>query len=299
MQHAITLMADPVAAPLPAELVADVAQSLEGAGLRVTATDWLAPARACDLLVDGVEDAAETGRLVDRTLGDAAVDRAVLPVAGRRKRLLISDMDSTVVLNETLDDLAVFAGVGEQVAAITRLSMEGRIDFIEAIETRVGLLRGLPAATLESAFEEVRITPGAVTAVRTMRQHGVHTVLVSGGFRYFTTRVARFVGFHEEEANELEVAEGRLTGRIVPPIINRDGKVRALHRIAAGKGIDIGDTLAVGDGANDLGMIEAAGLGVGFRGKPVVAERARVNLRHTDLSSLLFIQGYRESEFAA
>ena len=140
--------------------------------------------------------------------------------------------------------------------------------------------------------------PGARTLVHTLRRHGVHTVLVSGGFNYFTTRVARTVGFEEEEANMLEIAHGRLTGNIVPPIINRDGKVNALLRISGQRGIDIAETMAVGDGANDLGMIARAGLGVAFRGKQIVADRAAVRIDHTDLTALLFIQGYRADDFA-
>ncbi len=296
MQHVATLISDPSVLPLDTRLVDEVAKAI-GAPGATGAPAWLAPERAVSLEFHGTDPSAAQAQITD-IVDDLPIDVAVLPTAGRRKRLLISDMDSTIVRNETLDDLAAFAGVGDEVAAITWQSMRGEVDFIEALEKRVAMLDGLPAAMLEAAFQKVALMPGACTLVRTMRRWGAYTVLVSGAFKYFTTRVARSVGFDEEEANELEIADGRLTGRIVPPIINRDGKVAALMRISSHRGIALADTLAVGDGANDLGMIEHAGLGVAFQGKKIVAERAAVRIDHTDLTSLLYLQGYRADEFA-
>ncbi len=296
MQYVATLISDPAVDPLDPGLAAAASAALAAAGASVAATDWLAPARACDLVFSGADPTAALAA-VRAAIGARPIDAAVLPLAGRRKRLLISDMDSTIIANETLDDLADYAGVGAEVTAITWQSMRGEVDFVDALVTRVAMLRGLPAAMLEAAYQQVELTPGARTLVRTLRRHGVHTVLVSGGFEYFTTRVARGVGFAEEEANVLEIAHGRLTGKIVPPIINRDGKVDALVRISGQHGIDIADTMAVGDGANDLGMIARAGLGVAFRGKQIVTERAAVCVEHTDLTALLFIQGYRADDF--
>jgi phosphoserine phosphatase len=297
MQYVATLISDPAVEPLDTGLAAEVSTALADAGATVAAADWLAPARACDLAFTGADPTSALAT-IRGAIGGRPIDAAVLPVAGRRKRLLISDMDSTIIVNETLDDLAEYAGVGAEVAAITWQSMRGEIEFVEALETRVAMLRGLPAAMLEEAYQQVVLMPGAQTLVGTLRRHGVYTVLVSGGFKYFTTRVAQNVGFEEQEANDLEVAHGWLTGKVVPPVINRDGKVNALVRISAQHGIDIDDTLAVGDGANDLGMIARAGLGVGFRSKQIVAERAAVRIDHSDLTALLFIQGYRAEDFA-
>jgi len=296
MQYVATLISDPAVEPLDPGLAAEASAALADTGATVAAADWLAPSRACDLAFTGADPTSALAA-IRGAIGGRPIDAAVLPVAGRRKRLLISDMDSTIITNETLDDLAEYAGVGAEVTAITWQSMRGEIEFVEALETRVAMLQGLPAAMLEVAFRQVVLMPGAQTLVRTLRQHGVHTVLVSGGFKYFTTRVARMVGFEEEQANELEVAYGWLTGKVVPPIINRDGKVDALVRISEQKGIDIADTMAVGDGANDLGMIARAGLGVGFRCKRIVAEHAAVRIDHSDLTALLFIQGYRAEDF--
>ncbi|MCP4329337.1 MAG: phosphoserine phosphatase SerB [Alphaproteobacteria bacterium] len=297
MQHVATLISDPSILPLDTRLVGEVAEALASGPRPVGATpDWLAPERAVDLAVSGLEVAA--AQAVIREIVDGRpIDFAVLPADARRKHLLICDMDSTIVTNETLDDLAAFAGVGDEVAAITWQSMQGEVDFIDALERRVAMLDGLPATMLEAAYQQVILMPGARTLVRTMRRCGAYTALVSGAFKYFTSRVARTVGFDEEEANELEFTNGRLTGKIIPPIINRDGKVDALLRISGNRGISIADTLAVGDGANDLGMIERAGLGVAFQGKKIVAERAAVRIDHTDLRSLLFIQGFRADEF--
>jgi len=299
MQHNLTLVACPSRMRLGNAVFDRVRETLAAFDLRPAVPVWLAPDRAADLplALDGSE-AAPIAAALRRDLDDLAIDLALLPTAGRRKRLLISDMDSTIVDCETLDDLAGYAGVGDEVAAITWQSMNGEVEFVDALVRRVAMLEGLPAAMLEAAFERVRLVKGARILVRTMRAHGAHTVLVSGGFTYFTSRVAKLVGFHDEEANTLEVAHGRLTGRIVPPIINRDGKVDALHRVSGELGIPIADTVSLGDGANDLGMIAAAGLGVAYRGKPAVAAAAQARIDRTDLTALLFYQGYRIDQFA-
>ncbi len=296
MQQTAILISDPTVLPLVDPLIDDVKGGLESIGATVNSIEWLAPEQACDLHFRGVPRSAALD-VIRVVIGGSPIDINVVVTSGRRKKLLISDMDSTIVDCETLDDLADFAGVGEEVAAITRQSMNGQVEFVDALVRRVAMLAGEPAAMLEMAFERVRIMPGARTLVRTLRAHGVHTVLVSGAFTYFTTRVAKLVGFDEQEANVLEIENGKLTGRIIPPIINRDGKVNALLRLSALHGVDLADTLAVGDGANDLGMIERAGLGVAFQGKKIVAERAAVRVDHTDLRSLLFIQGYHADEF--
>lgn len=213
--------------------------------------------------------------------------------------LLVADMDSTIVTSETLDELADLAGVKEKVAAITERSMRGEVDFVRALEDRVAMLAGLSVDALERAFGRVKLTPGARTLVQTMRAQGAFTALVSGGFRYFSERVRRAAGFDYDEANRLEIADGRLTGRVVPPVVNRDGKLSALRRLSVQRGTPLEATLAVGDGDNDLEMIRAAGLGVAFHGKPAIAAAARARIDHGDLTALLYFQGYSADEFVA
>ena len=225
------------------------------------------------------------------------MDWAVLPTENRRKRLLVADMDSTVVIGETLDELAAQAGVGEQVAAITRESMEGRLDFAQALRARVAMLRGLPLAALERTWAGVRLAPGAHTLVATMRANGARAVLVSGGFTAFTSRVAVLCGFDAHQANMLLDDGTALTGAVAEPILDQDAKQSALRQWAGELGIPLRDTLAVGDGANDLAMIRGAGLGVAYRAKPIVAAAADAQVNHADLRALLYFQGYRREEF--
>ena len=228
----------------------------------------------------------------------APVDWAVLPAEGRRKRLLVADMDSTIVTGETLDELAAEAGVGEQVAAITRESMEGRLDFAQALRARVAMLRGLPLAALERTWAGVRLSPGARTLVATMRAHGARAVLVSGGFTFFTGRVAGLCGFDAHQANTLLDDGASLTGAVAEPILDRDAKRAALRHWTEALGLSLADTLAVGDGANDLAMIGDAGLGVAYHAKPITAAAARAQVRYADLRALLYFQGYPASAFA-
>ena len=298
MEQALTLVADPAGAALDDSILQQLRAALASRGAEAGAPRWLAPARAADLPFSGIAWAAAEAA-ARAALGAAPYDLVAQPEAGRRKRLLIADMDSTIVGIETLDELADFAGVKERVAAITERSMRGEVDFVAALEERVALLAGLAAEALEAAYGRVFFLPGARTLVRTMRAHGAYTALVSGGFRFFTERVRQAIGFDHDEANRLEIEGGRLTGRVVPPIINRDGKLNALKRLAGERGIALAEALAVGDGANDLQMIRAAGLGVAYRGKPALAEAARARVEHGDLTALLYFQGYRAEEFAA
>ena len=226
------------------------------------------------------------------------IDANLVPVEGRRKRLLVADMDSTIITVECIDEIAAAAGVGERVAAITERAMAGELEFESALRERVALFRGLPARLLDEVFaERIRLSPGAGTLVRTMAAHGAHTALVSGGFTFFTERVARLAGFAEHRANRLVVREGRLTGEAEKPILGRDAKLTALREMTARLGVTPAEALAVGDGANDLALIEAAGLGVAWRPKPVLAAAADAVIRHADLTALLHLQGYSEREF--
>lgn len=222
----------------------------------------------------------------------------------RRKRLLVADMESTIIEEECLDELSEFAGLREQVSGITERAMQGEIEFEAALRERAGLLQGLPTRVLDEVYERrVTLAPGALTLVRTMKKHGAACALVSGGFTFFSERIAERLGFDVHQANRLEIVDGKLTGRVAEPILAGEAKLAALEREAAARAIPMSETAAVGDGANDLAMIRAAGLGVAFRAKPkVVTETRRLAngavITHGDLTALLYLQGYRRTEFA-
>jgi len=235
---------------------------------------------------------------VRAAIDGAAVDCFGMTNRGRRKGLLVADMDSTVVTSETLDEIAAHAGLKERVAAITARSMNGEVDFRDALRERVALLKGLNLSALAATWEKTRLTPGARTLVATMRAHNATTALVSGGFTYFTERVASLCGFDVHRANTLLDDGTALTGAVGEPILDRDAKLAVLLELAETRGVKLRSTLAVGDGANDLGMIAAAGMGVAFHAKPLVAAAARHRIDFGDLRALLFAQGYRASEFA-
>lgn len=230
---------------------------------------------------------------------DLPVDWCFQPAAGRRKALLVADMDSTIISCECLDELADFAGVKTEVAAITEQAMRGELVFEEALRARVQMIAGLPLDVLQHCYDaRVSLNPGAETLVRTMTAHGAHTVLVSGGFSFFTSRVAARAGFREQRANDLLDDGATLTGRVREPILGRAAKLSALLDCAGRLSIGPLDALAIGDGANDLSMIQAAGLGIAYRAKPAVAEAALARIDHTDLRTALWFQGYREDELA-
>jgi len=223
--------------------------------------------------------------------------RGLLMLVGRRRRLLVADMDSTIVTTETLDELAAFAGLKERVADITRQSMNGEIDFREALRARVAMLQGLPLDALASTWQQTRLTPGAQTLVATMRWFGATTALVSGGFTYFTSRVAALCGFDHHRANVLLDDGAHLTGAVGDPILDRDAKLATLRQLAAGASLRRQAVLAVGDGANDLAMLRDAGLGIAFHAMPVVAAEIANRVDYADLRALLFAQGYSAAAF--
>ncbi|GBQ35873.1 phosphoserine phosphatase SerB [Acetobacter fabarum] len=228
------------------------------------------------------------------------VDVVLTPAEGRRKKLLVSDMDSTIVANETLDDLAALAGIGDKVAAITTRSMNGELDFATSLRERVALLKGLPQSLLEKAWQDVRLNPGAVEMVRTMRAHGAYTALVSGGFTFFTSRVAALCGFEENHANTLLTdATGHLSGAPGLPILGAQTKLDLLEQLSTRHKLAPEATLAIGDGANDLPMLRAAGLGIAFFAKPVVRQAVAAQINHTSLRTALFMQGYPASAFVS
>ena len=268
----------------------------------VHAARWLAEGEACELVFEVAAGAALAPRqaLVGRALAGRPIDVNIVPAdaATRRKRLLIADMDSTIIEQECIDEMADMLGLKAQVALITERAMQGEIGFEAALTERVGLLKGLAAAELERVWRErVTLMPGAKTLVATMRAHGAFAALVSGGFTYYTSRVATAVGFDVDQANTLGIADGRLTGAVIGPILGKAAKLAALQRYALEQRLDPALTLAVGDGANDLAMIEAAGLGVAYRAKAIVAAKAAAGITHGDLTALLYLQGYAKDEF--
>jgi len=249
-------------------------------------------------------DAADMGIEVDaderpvEARGDLPIDIVVQPEATRRKKLFLADMDSTMIGQECIDELADFAGMKAHVAEITKRAMRGEIEFEPALRERVALLKGLPVGAVDEVLaKRITPTPGGRELVATMRAHGAYTCLISGGFTLFTNAVADMIGFQENRANELMVENGKLTGEVREPILGRATKLATLVELLESFDLDDIDTLVVGDGANDLGMIQAAGLGVAYRAKPAVAAAAAARIDHGDLTALLYAQGYRRDEF--
>ena len=261
----------------------------------VAEIEWLSPFHAFDIPFESNPHAAlnEARALAERL----PLDVNVLPAEGRRKKLLVADMDSTIINCECLDELADMAGIKAKVSAITERAMRGELDFAAALRERVAMLKGLSLSALHRVYaERIRLNPGAKTLVATMRKHGAHTLLVSGGFSYFTSRVARDGGFHSDQANDLLDDGTTLTGLVREPILGREAKLAALETSAADLKVGVADALAVGDGANDLAMIQRAGMGVAYHAKPIVAAAAGANISHGDLTALLYLQGYCDDE---
>ncbi len=284
------------------------AAAVEAARLLLTGREiirerWLAPGDAWEalLIAEEAEDVAPLRSRISAALAPGPIDVNIVPdePAHRRKKLLVADMESTIIEQECLDELAEYAGLRPEIAAITERAMRGELDFEAAIKERVGLLKGLDARVLDDLYaQRVTLMPGAQTLIATMRKNGAYCALVSGGFDFFTQRVAPRLGFDIEQANHLDIADGRIAGTVAEPILGREAKLAALERLARERGLAPADALAVGDGANDLAMIGAAGLGVAFRAKPVVAATAPASIRHGDLTGLLYLQGYHWEEFA-
>jgi phosphoserine phosphatase len=297
---ALVLTAAPGGGVLNDAAIDGVRPSLAGLGL--IQERWLGEeAWEAVLGADDVADNRPLHALVTAALGLRPVDVNIVSadIATRRKRLLVADMESTIIEQECLDELADYAGVRPRIADITERAMRGELDFEAAIRERVGLLAGLDAGVLEEIYaRRVTLMPGARTLIASMKANGAYCALVSGGFTFYTERIAQRLGFDTQQANTLDIADGRIAGTVASPILGREAKLDALQRLTRALSLDPASTMAVGDGANDLAMIKAAGLGVAFRAKPIVAGEAAASIRHGDLTALLYLQGYQQSEFA-
>jgi phosphoserine phosphatase len=279
-----------------------VSGALYDAGLVDAGRDWLAPDLAVDAFLSGQghdlgHDLADLRARLQAAIAEDPIDVIVQPTSGRRKKLLVADMDSTMIGQECVDELADLVGLREHVAAITERAMRGEIAFEGALKERVALLAGVTLAQIETLLTRITATAGAPQLVRTMRAHGAYTALVSGGFTQFTEPVGARLGFQETRANVLEIVDGALTGAVVAPILGREAKRAALLELRKARGLPQEATLAIGDGANDLDMLGEAGLGVAFHAKPKVAEAADARVNHGDLTALLYAQGFRREQF--
>ena len=293
MAFVATLVANPSNPVLTPAIAEKAAEAVGASGLY-----WLADGVACDIALRDGSDIHAARDTILAAIGDAPVDLAVQEAETRRKKLLIADMDSTMIGQECIDELAAEVGLKDKVAAITARAMNGEIAFEPALRERVALLKGLPVSVIGEVIDKrITLTPGGRELIATMKARGYHTALVSGGFTVFTSRIAETLGFHENRANILLAADGRLTGEVAEPILGRQAKVDALTEIAARLGISPQEAMAVGDGANDLGMLHLSGAGVALHAKPAVAAEAKIRIDHGDLTALLYLQGYRKSDF--
>jgi phosphoserine phosphatase len=298
MDLVATLIAAPKSDALRDDVIKAAVSRLEQAGAGIGDTTILSPGECADIAFGGIDlDRA------DDALGElrntANIDVVSQIAATRKKRLLIADMDSTIVTGETLDELADFAGVKDHVAAITARAMNGELDFEAALDERVGLLDGMSVDMLAEAWKRVEYTGGARELVATMRANGAFAALVSGGFDFFTGAVRAELGFDFDQANVLLTKDGKLTGKVQKPVLDRQAKVDALESLSAKMDITPAEAIAVGDGANDLQMLSLAGTGVAFHAKPSVQAQARIRINHGDLSALLFLQGYARADFVS
>jgi phosphoserine phosphatase len=296
--HVATLISNPAAPALDTAAIESARAVLPAAG----EPRWLDAGIAADIPFtlsgkNGQSD-REFADAVCKALGGRSIDVVVQPLANRRKRLFLADMDSTMIGQECIDELADFAGLKSHVAAITERAMRGEIEFAPALRERVALLKGLPVSVVDEVINErIKLTPGGRMLVATMRANGAHTCLVSGGFTLFTDRIATMIGFDENRGNILTVADGQFVGLVSEPILGSEAKLNTLAELRERLRLKPDETLVAGDGANDIPMIQAAGIGVAYHGKPAVAEAAKARIDHGDLTALLYLQGYAREEF--
>ena len=295
-----TLIAQPGGATIDSNVIGAAAAFLP----RSSALRWLAEGEACDIPFASAhsdkDGLAMLALEVRNAFGGLPIDVVCQPEAGRRKKLFLADMDSTMIGQECIDELADLVGMKEHVAAITERAMRGEIAFEPALRERVALLKGLDAGVVAKVIEDrITLTNGGRALVRTMRANGAHTALVSGGFTLFTSEIAKAIGFHENRANTLVVEDGKFAGVVSEPILGREAKLATLVELRDMNGLKPEETMAVGDGANDLAMLQEAGLGVAFHAKPAVAAAAHARIDFGDLSALLYTQGYAKSQWVA
>jgi phosphoserine phosphatase len=296
MSLVATLICNPVSPALDSTVLGGARAILGNAG----PAHWLWDEVAADIPFESDEPIPSIVQRLHEARDDLPIDVVVQPQLGRRKKLLLADMDSTMIGQECIDELADFAGLKAHVAAITERAMRGEMQFEDALRERVALLKGLPASVVDEVLaKRITPTPGGRELVMTMRAYGAYTCLISGGFTLFTKPVAAMIGFQENRGNTLLVEEGKLSGMAAEPIVGREAKLATLIELREAFDLDNLDTLAVGDGANDLGMIHQAGLGVAYRAKPAVAAAAAARIDHGDLTALLYAQGYRRDEFVS
>lgn len=295
----LSLISSPERPALSDALVETVASALNH---DAKTANWLAEGIACDLPLFEEDEAAAIAAVaaVRAIFSSEPVDFNLVPADRRRKQLLIADMDSTMIHQECIDELGIAAGAGEHIKEVTRRAMRGELDFVEALNERVSFMKGLPESAIRKVIDEIiTFVPGGRTLVSTMKVNGAYCALISGGFVQFTGHVAKECGFHTHQANQLIIEEGRLTGHVVQPALGSAAKLEALNRLTAEHDLELAEALAVGDGANDVAMLQAAGMGVAIHAKPAVRDAAQYVIDHGDLTALLYLQGYHRTEFVS
>lgn len=298
MSFILTLVASSTTAPLTEKHFKTLAPVLDAYNIEITSKpQWLSKNIAAQVSISQNSQSALVQHLREE-LKQERIDFFITPEQHRRKKLLLADMDSTIAATETLDELAAYAGIKEQIAAITAKAMEGKLDFHAALKERVGLLKDLPSSALEETLEQTALNPGAEIFAQTMRDQGTTCVLVSGGFTFFTSEIAKRAGFEFHHGNILDIENGKLTGKVKEPILDKYAKVDFLKSYIQDLGITPEETMTIGDGANDIPMLKMAGLGIGYRPKQTVADEIHNTILYGDLTAALYAQGYASKEFS-
>jgi len=299
MQHAIVFSTSQPQRPLTNNIIEGLLQD-HGQGVAEQDIEWLQPDHAAQIMTstDAHSSLADLHANLRAAADGISIDVNLVATNNRRKKLLIADMDSTIIADESLDDMAARAGIGAAVAEITARSMNGELNFEEALEARVAMLAGKPATLFDDTLAATRLIDGAQILVRTMRNHGAKCYIVSGGFMPIATPVAESCGFHAAHANDMDLADGQIVGTVKKPILGRNAKAEIMADYCQRLQLHSDDVAAIGDGANDLAMLQTAGMGVAFRGKPLLRNAIRLQLNHTNLTGLLFLQGYKATDFS-